>query len=278
MSAPASPPPPPSAQPTFPSDQLTLTERLALKAAEAINRPGLVQRLAVLYGRHFCQRLVKLIYYKRLRLEGVEHLGEIPTTAPVIVVSNHRTFYDQFVIATALRESSGQRLGFPCVFPVRAPFFYDNPLGALICLAASGGCMYPPVFRDKRKGELNAVGVEVMRWLLTQPGVCLGIHPEGRRATGSDPFTLDPPKRGVGALIEGARPELVVLPVFVEGLRNGFGGELKRSFKGRRAEPIHVTWGAPLRAADFSGSPEEIATQAHAQIQLLADAARAKRG
>ena len=270
--------PPPTSQPHFPPHLLTLTERIAIKVGEAINRPGWVQRVAVLYGRYFCQQLVKLIYARRFRVEGIDLLRHIPREAPLLVISNHRTFFDQFIIATALREKTSHRLGIPCVFPVRAPFFYDNPLGALLCLMASGGCMYPPVFRDKRKGELNAIGVEVMRWLLTQPSVALGIHPEGRRSKSPDPFTLEPPKRGVGALIEGAGPELMVLPVFVEGLSNGFGGELLRAFKGRRARPIHITWGAPFRAADLKGTQDELAAQAHAHIQRLADSARALRG
>jgi 1-acyl-sn-glycerol-3-phosphate acyltransferase len=269
---------PPTHQPRFPSHLLTLTERVTLKVMEAINRPGWIQRVMVLYGRHLCQRLVKAIYYRRLRVEGIELLRDVPPSAPLLVISNHRTFFDQFVIATALREETHHRLGVPCVFPVRAPFFYSNPIGALMCLMASGGCMYPPVFRDQRKGELNAAGVEVMRWLLTQPRVALGIHPEGRRSKNPDPFTLDDPKRGVGVLIEGAGPELMVLPVFVEGLSNGFGGELLRAFQGRRARPIHITWGAPFRAADLTGTPEELAAQAHAHIQRLAEAARAVRG
>jgi len=269
--------PPPATQPRFPSERLTLTERVALKINEAINRPGLTQRLAVSYGRHVCQRLVKAIYYKRIRFEGLERLRDVPVSAPLLVVSNHRTFFDQFVIATALREGTGQRLGFPCVFPVRAPFFYSNPLGALLCLLTSGGCMYPPIFRDSRKGELNAAGMEVMRWLLTQPGVALGLHPEGRRSSGPDPFTLDPPKRGVGALIEGASADLMVLPVFLEGLSGDLGAELLRALRPRRAPPIRVTWGEPLRAAELTGSAEERAALVHGRIQRLADAARAAR-
>jgi hypothetical protein len=78
----------------------------------------------------------------------------------------------------------------------------------------------------------------------------------------------------VGALIEGASEGLYVLPVFVEGLDNSMGRELKRALKGRGAAPINVWWGEPVRAVTLHGSQEELAAQAHALIQDLAYVAR----
>jgi 1-acyl-sn-glycerol-3-phosphate acyltransferase len=280
MSEPHSPSPQtahtrPLEQPSYPAQRLRLTERAALALMERLNRPGWLQKVALLWGRHISQRLVQAIYLRRLCTFYDERLEGVPSDASVLIVANHRTFYDLFVIATALRVRSAHRLGVPSVFPVRSPFFYDNPLGVILCLFFSGGCMYPPVFRDERKHELNPVGVEVMRWLLTQPKVCLGIHPEGHRSKQPDHYTLEPPKRGVGVLLSDPSPNLYVLPVFVEGLNNSFGVELKRAFKGRSAEPVKVWWGEPVRAQELSGEPEALASHAHALIQTLADHAKA---
>ena len=55
-----------------------------------------------------------------------------------------------YVGIAALRYLSSYKLGAPSVFPVRAPFFYDRPLGIVLNLIASGGCMWPPVFRDQK--------------------------------------------------------------------------------------------------------------------------------
>ena len=261
-------------QPAFPPQELSFTERWAVRLMSKMNRPGWLQNIGLLWGRYVSQQLVKAIYLRRLRTHFDERLATIPREASILIVANHRTFYDLFVIATALRLRTKHRLGVPSVFPVRSPFFYDNPLGVLICLLFSGGCMYPPVFRDERKTRLNPVGVEAMRWLVRQPRVALGIHPEGHRVKRPHPYELDPPKRGVGALIEGASEGLYVLPVFVEGLDNSMGRELKRAVKGRKAAPINVWWGEPVRAATMQGSQEELATQAHALIQALAHTAR----
>ena len=143
-----------------------------------------------------------------------------------------------------------------------------------MCLFFSGGCMYPPVFRDERRALLNPVGVESMKWLLAQPRVTLGLHPEGRRSKQPDPFKLEPPKRGVGHLIQSATPQLYVLPVFIEGLDSRLTSALKRAFFPKSAPPINLWWGRPHPALDYSGDAEEIAEAVHHKIQRLADQAR----
>ena len=136
--------------------------------------------------------------------------------------------------------------------------------------------MYPPVFRDQRRELLNPVGVEAMKWLLTQPRVTLGIHPEGRRSKQPDPFKLEPARRGVGHLIQSSTEQLYILPVFVEGIDRSMGRALKRALRPRRAPPINLWWGEPHPAKRYEGSAEEIAEAVHQRIQALADLARAE--
>lgn len=263
-------------QPQFPAEHLRWTERLALKIMSKLNRSGWVQDVGLRWGRMIPQQLVRAIFLGRLRCRQSERLAQLPPEASIMIVANHRTFFDLFVIGTALRVESKNKLGIPSVFPVRAPFFYDNPLGVLMCLVFSGGCMYPPVFRDERRELLNPTGVEVMKWLLTQPRVTLGIHPEGRRSRSPDPFQLEPARRGVGHLIQSATEQLYILPVFVEGIDPSMSEAFKHSLRPRRSPPINLWWGEPHPAHEYQGSAEEIAEAVHLKIQRLADLARAE--
>lgn len=267
--------PPPAEHPRYPAEHLRFVERFAVGLNRRLNQRGIPQKIAALWQRCFAQVLVRVIYQKRLHHINIENLAALPPRASILLVANHRTFFDLFVVAMSLRLTSKMRLGVPCAFPVRSTFFYDNILGVLINFLNAGGCMYPPVFRDERRATLNPIGVDIMRWLLTQPHVTLGIHPEGHRSKSDDIYTLEPPKRGVGQLIQGCHDQLYVLPVFVEGLNNSFSHEVKQRLK-RSPDPIYIRWGKPYPASTHQGSDIEIADQVHARIQELADQARAE--
>lgn len=259
----------------YPSSVLSLTERFAIGLGRRLNHPGLLRGLSKWWGRIFTCPILKWVSGHRWIHHYQERVDLIPGSPPILVVSNHRTFFDMYVGITALRYLTRYRLGAPAVFPVRAPFFYDQFLGVVINLVASGGCMWPPVFRDDRRSTLNPVTTAEMKSLLGLDGVCFGFHPEGRRSKNDDPYLLEPPKRGVGLLLEGAREDLVILPLFISGL----SGDLKREWRARRKSaatdaPIHFYWGEACRPSDFTGSAEEVAAQIHARIQALGDEAR----
>ena len=264
-----------SSAPQYPHDKLTWVERLAIGIGRRINRPGIIRSICVWWGKVFTCAVLKRVTGHRWVHIHAEPLHDVPSNRPILIVSNHRTFFDMYVGITALRYLSKYRIGAPAVFPVRAPFFYDSILGIWINLLFSGGCMWPPVFRDDRKKELNAVTKEMMKELLQQDGVCFGYHPEGRRSKSSDPYTLDPPKRGVGELLQGAREDLVIIPLFISGL----SGNVKKEWHYRKktyskSAPIRFYWGEPKLANEFSGNSEEIAEQIHVLIQSLGNEAK----
>jgi len=60
--------------------------------------------------------------------------------------------------------------------------------------------MYPPIFRERSRAALNLVGLDELAWLLRRGGTFLGIHPEGTRGKGDDPYTLLPAQPGVGRI------------------------------------------------------------------------------
>lgn len=259
----------------YPPHHLTRVERLAISIGQRIHRPGFIRNVSAWWGKVFTCRILKMICGHRWVHHHTEKLDSVSGSNAVLVVSNHRTFFDMYVGITALRYLSDYRLGYPAVFPVRAPFFYDRLIGIVVNLIASGGCMWPPVFRDERRSVLNPVTTELMKNLLTQDGVCFGFHPEGKRSKSDDPYTLEPPKRGIGQLVENAPEGLVIIPLFISGL----SGDVKKEWRLRHKEaththPIRFYWGSPKTPNDFKGTTEEVAQHIHAEIQKLADEAR----
>lgn len=266
-----------SNQDQYPKQSLTWVEKRAIAIGERINRPGWLRSISVWWGKVFTCSILHRISGHRWVHHHQERLEPVEQKATILLVSNHRTFFDMYVGVTALRYLTHYRLGAPAVFPVRSPFFYDRVLGIILNLVASGSCMWPPVFRDERRGVLNAVSTEKMKGLLSQEGLCLGFHPEGRRSKKSDVYTLEPAKRGVGQLIESAQKNenLVIIPMFISGLSGNAKKEWRlRKKSSARTHPIHFYWGRPKQAKDYQGSDLEIAEQVHAEIQALAEEAR----
>jgi 1-acyl-sn-glycerol-3-phosphate acyltransferase len=260
--------------PKFPSNQLSWTEKWALQWIIRFNRPGWIHRFGVWWGTNIPQRFFAYVTRHRWQVHQTEYLDAIDRNANILMISNHKSFFDLFVATTILRSITDQNLGKPCVFPVRSPFFYDNILGVLINFIGSGCCMYPPVFRDERKQVLNPHGIQIMQWLLRHPKLCLGLHPEGRRSKGQDPYVIEPARKGVGVLIQNAKPDMVILPLFITGLSNDPVYEFKQTFRKQEATPIKLIWGEARLASEYKGEVEEIIQQVHQQLQILATQAK----
>lgn len=186
---------------------------------------------------------------KHLRhMHGLERLPPLELGQSYILVSNHRSFFDLYVIfGDLVRRGLKHRI----VFPVRSNFFYDNPLGLFVNGAMSFFAMYPPLFRERKKLILNPSSLDELAWLLRQGRMFCGIHPEGTRKKDDDPYTFLPAQRGVGRIIQGAR--VPVIPVFINGLINGFSRQIESNFDGT-GQDIHVVFGKPI---DFGGMLDE---------------------
>ncbi len=228
--------------------RLNWLERINLKLVRASFEPGVLNRWLRL-----CQRTVgqAWIHYGTRHLRhviGREHLPALGEEGSILVVSNHRSFFDLYVITAELvRAKMKKRI----VFPVRATFFYDHPLGFVVNLLASFLAMYPPIFRERRKAPLNLLGLDELGWMLARGGVFAGIHPEGTRNRGEDPYQLLPAQPGVARIIQKAR--VPVVPVFINGLTNDIAKQLWGNFK-KTGEPIIVVFGEPI---DFGGMLDE---------------------
>ena len=155
-----------------------------------------------------------LVYFRLERI-GREH---IPSSGPVILAANHRSFLDPFVVGALTRR--------PVYYMAKRELF-QRPWQAWI-LGSLGAF---PI--DRGKGDEHAMSTA--RTILER-GDCVAIFPEGTRVrTGP----LGHPHRGVGRLaMQTGAP---VVPVAVLGT-----AEVRRGWR-IRPRRVVLRCGAPLR-------------------------------
>ena len=229
---------------------LSRFERFAFRLTWRMNRGGWKRFWT------FCQRTlgagwIHLATYNLMRVSGLEHVEAASHERPLLLVANHRSFFDMYVVSTILfRRTKWRKQLF---FPVRGRFFYDTVGGLLVNFIMGWWSMFPPFFAggDNPKTEQREFDKFSMRLLahLCREGAgnVVGFHPEGTRNKNSDPYSYLRPQPGVGKLIKDARPQVV--PVFIAGLSN----DLKRQVLGnwRGGEKIRVYFGPAIDFSDF---------------------------
>lgn len=213
---------------------------------------------------------------RRLQVVGIDRAANIPENAPILLVANHRTFFDLFILGWIL--VTHPRLRRRVSFPVRSNFFYENPLGLLVGVATTGGSMFPPFFRSSQKKAMNRHSLEILVERLRTPGEMVGFHPEGTRNKTEDPYTLLPAQPGVGELALKARPQ--VIPAFILGMTNSIWTEIRA---GLRGEPkVIAVFGEPIELPAIAGDTrlshhKRFADAIAAQISALGAEERALR-
>ena len=183
---------------------------------------------------------------KNLRhLYGLERLPALDPNRSFICVSNHRSFFDLYVITAMLvRRGMPHRM----MFPVRSHFFYDSPAGFLVNGIMSFFAMYPPVFRERSRATLNLAGLDEVVWMARRGGAFIGLHPEGTRNKDGDPYALLPAQSGVGRIIRHANVD--VLPVFINGLTNDIVKQVSSNVR-KKGDPIIAVFGKPVDFGDL---------------------------
>ena len=107
--------------------------------------------------------------------------------------------------------------------------------------------MFPPIFREEKKRAFNQYTLQRIRSELNTQGCMVGFHPEGKRNKDPNPYTFLPPKKGVGEVIYNT-PKAKVIPIYIQGMKNQFFGEIFSNWFAARANPIHVCFGS---ASDY---------------------------
>jgi 1-acyl-sn-glycerol-3-phosphate acyltransferase len=137
--------------------------------------------------------------------------------------------------------------------------------------AMSAMRMFPPFLRDKGDDRLafNRWAVERCVEELAIPGTVMGLHPEGRRGTGPDPYTLLPAQPGVGRIALGAEG-VHIIPAFVLGLQNDLRVELERNWTSPDEHRIDVSFGAPIDLSDLRAKGVSVTTALRASKRCSA--------
>jgi 1-acyl-sn-glycerol-3-phosphate acyltransferase len=219
---------------------LSRLERAQIRLVRASLEPGLLDEGIRGLQRTVGQWWIRAATAKLRHVHGLERLPDWGDTRSVILVSNHRSFFDLYVSAA---ELVARGLPHRILFPVRSTFFYDHPLGPFVNGAMSFFAMYPPIFRERRRAVLNLASLDEVAALLRRGGFFVGLHPEGTRKKDDDPYTFLPAQSGVGRIIHKA--PVPVIPVFVNGLGNDLVAQVRGGLTGA-GTPIHMVFGAPV--------------------------------
>lgn len=159
--------------------------------------------------------------YFRLHGIGREH---IPSSGPVLLAANHRSFLDPFVIGAMTRR--------PIYYVAKRELFQSrwrawllNSLGAF------------PIDRGASDEQAIATAREIL-----QRGDCVLIFPEGTRVR---PGPLGAPRRGVGRL--ALETDAIVVPIAVLGTE-----DVRRGWR-IRPRRVTIRCGRPLRFPVVTG-------------------------
>lgn len=139
-----------------------------------------------------------LVYFRLQRI-GREHL---PSSGPLLLASNHRSFLDPFVIGTLVKRPV-YYMAKRELFEKRWQAWVLNALGAF------------PVDRGAGDGEALATARAIL-----ERGDCVVVFPEGTRVR---PGPLGDPRRGIGRLaLETGAPVAPVAVIGSEDVRRGW--------------------------------------------------------
>ena len=263
----------------FGPGELTAIERWQIRFVRRTFESAAVDRVIRVLQRHISANWIDVSTRNLLHVHGRGRLPPFDRGASTILVSNHRSFFDLFVVSSVIvKRGIGQRL----MFPVRAQFFYDTPLGLAVNGAMSIFAMYPPVFRDRDRVALNRASVDEVIRLLQGGGAFVGLHPEGKRNKSDDPYTLLPARPGVGRIIQATRGRATVIPVFVNGLGNDIVRQVAGNYM-KKGDAVTIVFGSPIDFGDLTeGSPtaerhQRISAHALEAVRLLGEEERAIR-
>jgi 1-acyl-sn-glycerol-3-phosphate acyltransferase len=252
-----------------PLESLTPLERAAYRAADFLARQS-DKNVVTALNNVFMGSLIWSCGGNRFRIRGLEHLQRFGPQDSVLFVANHRSFFDFFTVNAIVVWHTD--LGPRTLFPVRGTFFYDHPIGPFVNLVMSGMRMFPPILRDPKRTAFNKFSVQRAVDELHRPGTVMGLHPEGTRNKGADPYQFLAAQPGVGKIaLEGNVP---TFPVYLKGMSNDLPGELKRNWFQAKSTPIDVVFGPEIDFSDLRKQQGRVAIHKRASDRCL-DAIRA---
>ncbi|MDY0094547.1 MAG: lysophospholipid acyltransferase family protein [Candidatus Vecturithrix sp.] len=178
-------------------------------------------------------------FYFRMQVVGCEH---IPERGPCLLVANHTSFLDPFVIGTA----APRRIHY-----ITYAFFYHHPAFHWFCKRAY--CI--PV---KKQGNDVSALKQTLR--LLKQGEIVGIFPEGVRSENGRIGNAEP-----GTALIGLKAEVPILPAGIQGAYEAF----PRGAMFPKPRRIKVSFGHPFFLADYLQSTEKMTTEFQQQAMQV---------
>ncbi len=240
---------------------LNALERSAFYLTRRMNF-GAWKRFWTFCQRHIGSLWIYLATYNLMNVFGLENVADSDDSRPLILVANHRSFFDMYTVSSVLFRRTSRKMAL--FFPVRAKFFYTNPAGWFVNFVMGWWSMYPPFFREEKqaaKREFDKFSVRELTSLCAAgEGHIIGFHPEGKRNLNDDPHNFLPAQPGIGKVIYSARPQ--VIPVFIAGLGNGLPRQIWGNWSG--GEDVRIWFGEEIDLSEFYERPDRLRT--HKQI------------
>ncbi len=229
-------------------------EWLAFRLVRRMNR-GRWKRLWTWCQKTLGAGWIHFSTYNIMNVYGLEHIEAVSHDRPILLVANHRSFFDMFTVSTVLfRRTTWRKQLF---FPVRGRFFYQSALGLFVNLVMGWWSMYPPFFATgdnpiPEKRAFDRFSFRVLTELCERgAGNVIGFHPEGKRNKSVDPYSFLPPQPGIGKLIKDANPQ--VIPVFIAGLCNNLPIQIARNWN--RKEVVRIHFGGLIDFSEYLTKP-----------------------
>jgi len=265
------------------STKLELTDKPLLPTKEELSVLSATEALAVRLVRRmntgawkvfwtFCQRHIGSLWiylatYNLMNVFGIENVSTSDPARPLVLVSNHRSFFDMYTISSVIFRRTDRPV--TLFFPVRAKFFYDSPIGWCVNLVMGWWAMYPPFFREQkeaRKRQFDKFSVrELTRICASGRGHVIGFHPEGKRNLDEDQYSFLPAQPGIGKVLYEAKPQ--VIPVFVTGLINDLPKQILGNWTG--GEKVRIWFGEPIDLSSFYEKRDSIRTHKEIADHLM---------
>jgi 1-acyl-sn-glycerol-3-phosphate acyltransferase len=229
----------------LPTSRATFTaiEHLNHVIARGVNQQPLLKRCSHAFLRTFGAAWVRYCSRHVLRITNGEVFESLAPDRGVVIASNHRSYADMYLLSSVLLPRCGwiERM----YFPVRSEFIYDRLLGLAVNAMVAGMAMYPPIYRQPSRRALNRDTLAFLVNELRRPGTLVGMHPEGRRSTSADPYTLLPAQPGLGEIVHRAQP--MVIPAFISGIPRDLVAGLRANFRrDTDAVSVSITFGEPM--------------------------------
>lgn len=232
-------------------------ERVGFRLVRRMNR-GKWKQFWTFCQRHVGSLWIFIATYNLMNVRGLENVEQTDADRPLILVANHRSFFDMYTVSSVLFRRTARPI--TLFFPVRAKFFYDNPLGWFVNLVMGWWAMYPPFFREQNeadKRQFDKFSVRELIHICTYGrGHVIGFHPEGKRNMDVNPYSFLPAQPGIGKVIYEARPQVV--PVFITGLRNELAKQVIGNWTG--GEKVRIWFGEPIELDEFYAKRDSVRT------------------